>query len=134
MELYDGPHLYPFVIIDFLIREGRVVPSAGTLPFGWRPTHTRPRSDLLDAFTKMDELWDEVFKRSPELFRDEVEEPAKVLKNNKKGMGLSTIGLWNSQERLRWSAKTTTVDSDMSAPVKVMTFDPDGTQIKYCAT
>ncbi len=50
-----------------------------------------------------------------------------------KGMILSTISLWGTQERLSWYARATTHDSDMPGPVTNTHQRSDGTIIKMCS-
>ena len=52
--------MYPFATVQYLIDDDFLVPSADTLPFGWVPKHTQPASDLIDAFRKMEEIWQQV--------------------------------------------------------------------------
>ena len=57
---YGGPHMYPLATVQYLIDDGFLNPNADSLPFGLVPTHSRPASDLIDAFRHMEELWQRV--------------------------------------------------------------------------
>ena len=57
---YNGPHVYPWATVLYLSEDKFLKPSADSLPSVWVPTHTRPAADLIDAFCKMDECWQQV--------------------------------------------------------------------------
>jgi len=126
--LYDGPHLYPWFVVESFMQAGFV--TREDLPCGWRPLHTRPRKDLRDAFAAVDKAWRKCHEENWGLFYDlaeEVEDPADAMA---KRMINATIGLWNVQERHGYVVRRTGCDADMRGPVTTTTFLEDGSQLK----
>ena len=46
----------------------------------------------------------------------------------------SCIGLWTKQDRVALTVRRTTHDDDMPGPVRMTSFRPDGSTLKYCST
>ena len=102
-DLYDGPHLYPWETAQVLIEDGFLIANAETIPFGWRPCRRFPSQDLADAWACLKEC------------------------GGDKKMILSTIGIWNKQERYTYYARKTDREEDMPGPVTIKHFRPDCT-------
>ena len=134
-SLYDGPHLYPLETVQVLIEDGFVVPNGETLPFGWIPLRSFPSRELAHAWATLGDCAREMIRLEtgkPLSKEAEDAENERVCKWSK-GMILSTIGLWGTQERLSWYARATTHDSDMPGPVSVTHQRSDGIVIKMCS-
>ena len=133
-SLFDGPHLYPLETVQVLIEEGFVIPSNETLPFGWAPLRSFPSRELAHAWATLGDCVREMVRLGA---GPPIDKKAEDVENDRvskwaKGMVLSTIGLWSTQERLSWYARATTHDSDMPGPVAVTHQRSDGVVIKMC--
>ena len=102
-DLYDGPHLYPWETVQVLIEDGFLVASRETVPFGWRPWRWFPSKDLADAWQALMECGED------------------------KKMILATLGIWNTQERYAYYARTTDREEDMPGPVTTKHYKEDCT-------
>ncbi len=102
-DLYDGAHLYPWETVQVLIEDGFLIAGPETIPFGWRPWREFPSKDLADAWQQLKEC------------------------GGDKKMILSTIGIWNKQERYTYLARTTDREEDMPGPVTIKHYKSDCT-------
>ena len=125
--------MYPLATVQYLIDDGFLVASANTLPFGWCPTHTRPASDLINAFHKMEEVWScvphECFTHN-EHDEDAIADAVQVAEDratHAKLMRLAVIGMWNAQERWRVSPFRTENEQDVHGPVRLKKYSEKGT-------
>lgn len=131
-KCYDGPHMYPLATVLYLIDDGFLKPCANTIPFGWVPTHSRPASDLIDAFRKVEEVWQRVPYESivGEEEADEIPDACQVAEERSKQaklMRLAAIGLWNAQSRVKLTAYRTDNEADVPGPVRMKKFTDKGT-------
>ena len=102
-RLYDGPHLYPQETVLFLIDDGFIQANADTLPWGWRPSHTRPASHIRDAFEEIASVWGGI----------------EAAHNERKIMILALIGVMTTQHRRRLIGYNTTSNEDVPGPVRI---------------
>ena len=109
------------------MHEGFLVASADTLPFGWAPKRKFASADLAEAWSKLQRCCGDFDEGWPQ-------EPDDAGPCLSKKLILATIGLWTKQERLAWTVRRTSHNDDMPGPVRMTSFRPDGSVLKYCAT